>query len=137
VLSLTLVLLALAPDSWAASLAYSTYLKDGLTPNAMVSDAQGNLYLAGTAVTDPLSGATTAVVAKLDPHAAGFLYLAYLDGAASDEVRAIAVDSAGNAYVAGPAKQRSPAKSSVYFQMWPAPQELISATRRWPVPGPR
>jgi uncharacterized protein (TIGR03437 family) len=103
-LSLTLALLigsALVPNSSAANLAYSTYLKDGFTPKAMVSDAQGNLYLAGKTVTDPVSGSTTAVVAKFDPHAAGFLYLAYLDSTASDDVRAITVDSAGNAYVTG------------------------------------
>ena len=79
-LPLALVLLfgsALVPASSAANLAYSTYLKDGFTPRAMVADVQGNLYWTGTTVTDPVSGATTAVVAKLDPHAACFLYLAY------------------------------------------------------------
>jgi uncharacterized protein (TIGR03437 family) len=85
----------------AANLGYSTYLKDGFTPKAMVSDAQGNLYLAGSAVTDPVSGATAAVAAKLDPHAAGFLYFVYLDSAASDDVRAIAVDGSGNLYLTG------------------------------------
>jgi uncharacterized protein (TIGR03437 family) len=92
---------ALVPACRPASLGYSTYLKDGFTPRAMASDAAGNLYLAGSAVTDPVSGATGAVVAKLDPQAGTFLYFAYLDGAASDTVGAITVDSAGNAYVAG------------------------------------
>ena len=96
-----LVLATLIPVSFAANLAYSTYLKDGLTPAAMAADAQGNLYLAGKAVTDPLTGATSAVAAKLDARAAQFLYLVYLDSTASDDIRAIAVDSAGNAYVAG------------------------------------
>ena len=85
----------------AANLSYSTYLKDGLTPTAMAADAQGNLYIAGKLVTDAVSGATTAIVAKLDAKASQFLYVAYLDGAASDDVRGIAVDSAGNAYVTG------------------------------------
>ena len=101
---LSLVLLSgivFVPDLHAADLAYSTYLKDGFTPKAMVSDAQGNLYLAGMAVTDPVSGATTAVVAKLDPSAARFLYLTYLDSTASDNVRAISVDTSGNAYITG------------------------------------
>jgi uncharacterized protein (TIGR03437 family) len=91
----------LVPACFPAGLAYSTYLKDGFTPTAMSSDAAGNLYIAGTAVTDPASGATSAVVARLDPLAGSFLYFAYLDSAASDTVQAIAVDSAGNAYVAG------------------------------------
>jgi uncharacterized protein (TIGR03437 family) len=104
VFSLTLVLClgcTFVPDSVAASLAYSTYLKDGFTPNAMVSDAQGNLYLAGQAVTDPLSGATSAVAVKVDSHASKFLYFVYLDGAGSGTASAITVDSAGNAYIAG------------------------------------
>lgn len=92
---------AFVPNSVAASLAYSTYLKDGFAPSAMVSDAQGNLYLVGQAVTDPLSGATSAVVAKMDSHASKFLYFVYLDSAASDSAAAIAVDSEGNAYIAG------------------------------------
>jgi uncharacterized protein (TIGR03437 family) len=91
----------MAPTAWPANLAISTYLKDGFTPAAIASDAQGNIYLAGSAVIDPVSQSTGAVVAKLDPKATRYLYLAYLDSAASDQVSAIAVDGAGNAYIAG------------------------------------
>ena len=69
-----------------ANLIISTYLKDGFTPSAIASDLQGNIYLAGSAVIDAASQATGAVVAKLDPKATQYLYLAYLDSAASDQV---------------------------------------------------
>ena len=85
----------------AGNLAISTYLKDGFTPAAIASDAQGNIYLAGTAVTDPASGATGAAVAKINPTATEYVYLSYLDSAAGDQVSAIAVDTSGNAYIAG------------------------------------
>jgi Beta-propeller repeat len=85
----------------AANLAVSTYFRDGFTPSAVTSDASGNLYIAGTVPLDPESPGATAAVAKLDPMATQYLYLAYLDAAASDSISAIAVDSAGNAYVAG------------------------------------
>ncbi len=93
--------LLLAPAAHPANLAYSTYLKDGFTPTAMTADTQGNLYIAGASVIDPVAGTKSAVVIKLDPNADSFRYLAYLDSAAYDSVNAITVDSAGNAYVAG------------------------------------
>jgi len=98
--SLSLALLS-ASHAYCANLSYSTYLKDGFTPRTMVADAQGNLYISGLIVTDPAAGARSAVVAKLDPLASGFLYLAYLDSTASDNLTSIAVDAAGNAYVTG------------------------------------
>lgn len=90
-----------APTAFSANLAISTYLKDGFTPTAIAADAQGNIYLAGRAVIDQASQATSAAVAKVNPKVTQFLYFAYLDSAASDQVTAIAVDSSGNAYIAG------------------------------------
>ena len=84
-----------------ANLALSTYLRDGFIPAAIASDALGNIYIAGSAVIDPASQATSAVVAKIDPKLSQYLYLAYLDSAAIDHVSAIAIDGAGNAYVTG------------------------------------
>ena len=86
---------------WPASLAVSTFLKEGFTPSAIAADAQGNVYIAGSSVIDPAAEPTGAVVAKGDGKASQYLYLTYLDSAASDRISAIAVDSAGNAYIAG------------------------------------
>jgi uncharacterized protein (TIGR03437 family) len=100
-LSVILLLAALIPQCSGASLAYSTYLRYGFKPAAITSDAQGNLYLAGSAVIDPLSRATSAVIAKLNPTATQYLYFEYFDSAASDTITAITVDAAGNLYVTG------------------------------------
>jgi len=92
---------AIAPAALPASLAISTYLRDGFTPSAIASDTQGNILLAGTAVIDPIAQTTAAVVVKVNPTATGYLYVTYLDSAASDTVSGMAVDSAGNTYVTG------------------------------------
>ena len=94
-------LLGLIPTCGAANLVYSTYLRDGFTPTAIASDPQGNLYIAGSAVVDPAAGTSAAAVLKLDPAASEYLYVTFLDSAASDHVSAIAVDTSGNAYLAG------------------------------------
>jgi uncharacterized protein (TIGR03437 family) len=101
ILSSLFVAAALVQTASPANLAISTYLKDGFTPSAIASDGAGNIYLAGSAVIDPASQTMSAVVAKLDPKASQYLYLTYFDSAANDQLSSIAVDSAGNAYVAG------------------------------------
>jgi uncharacterized protein (TIGR03437 family) len=82
-------------------LTYSTYLRDSFTPKAIATDPAGNIYLAGTAIVDPGTSQTTALVVKLNPQASQYLYIHYLGGSFYDQANAIAVDSAGNAYVAG------------------------------------
>jgi hypothetical protein len=82
-------------------LTYSTYLRDSFTPKAIATDSSGNVYIAGNAVIDPLTFQTTGLVVKLNPQATQYLYVHYLGGSVNDSVNAIAVDSAGNAYVAG------------------------------------
>jgi uncharacterized protein (TIGR03437 family) len=91
----------MAPSIWPATLAISTYLRDGLTPTAIASDAQGNVYVAGSAVIDAASQTASAVVAKLDPKATQYLYLTYLDSAAGDQVSAMTIDGSGHAYITG------------------------------------
>jgi uncharacterized protein (TIGR03437 family) len=96
-----LILASFASIGSAANLAISTYLKDGFIPAAVAADAAGNIYIAGSAITDPLSRANGAAVAKIDSEASQYLYFTFLGSAANDQVSAIAVDSAGNAYIAG------------------------------------
>ena len=88
-------------SAFPATLSISTYLKDGFTPTAIASDLQGNIILAGSASIDAASRTTGALVAKLDPKASQYLYLAYLDSAASDQIGGLAIDAVGNAYVVG------------------------------------
>jgi uncharacterized protein (TIGR03437 family) len=85
----------------APVLTYSTYLRDGFTPNAITTDSSGNIYLAGNLVVDPVARQTTALVAKLNPQATKYLYVRVLGGSVYESGNAIAVDSAGNAYIAG------------------------------------
>jgi len=82
-------------------LTYSTYLRDGFTPKAVATDPTGNIYIAGNAIIDTASGQTTVLVVKLNPQATQYLYVRYLGGSVDDYANAIAVDSAGNAYIAG------------------------------------
>lgn len=82
-------------------LAYSTYLRDAFTPNAIATDSAGNIYLAGSAIVDADAYQSTALIVKLNPQATQYLYVRYFGGSVSDSANAIAVDSAGNAYIAG------------------------------------
>ncbi len=87
----------------APGLTYSTYLRNGFTPSAVTVDSSGNVYLAGSTVVDPATQQTGALVVKLDPKGTHFLYVRTLGGSSSDVASAIAVDSAGNAYITGTA----------------------------------
>src|ERR1700733_58734 len=82
-------------------LTYSTYLRDSFTPNAIATDSSGNIYLAGNAIVDPSTSQTTVLVVKLNPQASQYLYVRYLGGSVNDNANGIAVDSAGDAYIAG------------------------------------
>ena len=97
--------LACASTSIAAStapaLTYSTYLRDSFTPKAIATDSSGNIYVTGYAIVDPAAAQTTALVIKLNPQASQYLYVRYLGGSVDDYANAIAVDGAGNAYIAG------------------------------------
>jgi len=99
------------------ALVYSTYLagSGGASyANAVAVDGSGNAYVGGGTVADfPVTpGAfqtnnpgTPAFVAKLNPTGSALVYSTYLGGASSylggDSATALAVDSMGNAYIAG------------------------------------
>jgi len=108
-------------------LAYSTYLggsggnNGGDSANAIAVDSDGNAYVTGFAgsidfPTTPGAFQTTgptpcpsgagcssvdAFVTKLNPAGSGLVYSTYLGGSHRNYSNAIAVDSAGNAYVTG------------------------------------
>ena len=94
---------------------YSTFLGGPLgdAVNGIAVDAAGHAYVAGTTTSptfptaDPFQGtkgagtADDAFVAKFNPAGNGLVYSTFLGGGASDVANAIALDGAGNAYVAG------------------------------------
>ncbi len=96
----TALALAVSAPSFPV-LTYSTYLRDSFTPTAIATDPSGNIYIAGNAIVDPSTSQTTVLLVKLNPQANTYLYVRYLGGSVNDYANAIAVDSAGNAYVAG------------------------------------
>jgi uncharacterized protein (TIGR03437 family) len=90
-----------APALTAPTLVYSTYLRQGFTPNTIATDSSGNIYIAGNVLIDPAAFQTTILVIKLNPQGTQYLYARYLGGSVYDSANAIAVDGAGNAYIAG------------------------------------
>jgi hypothetical protein len=94
-------------------LSYSSYLGGSGNDNAVAVavDAAGNSYLTGDTVSPdfPLSepaqsqpaGQKDVFVTKVNAAGTAWLYSTYLGGGGNDSGRAIAVDSSGNAYVAG------------------------------------
>jgi len=96
------------------SLIYSTYLggRDDEQGNGIAVDAAGSAYVAGatTSANFPLrhaarglygSGPSDAFVTKLTPAGNALAYSTYLGGQGADFGNGIAVDTTGNAYVAG------------------------------------
>jgi Big-like domain-containing protein/beta-propeller repeat-containing protein len=95
------------------ALVYSTYLGGSSADRGfgIARDAGGNAYITGetnsTLPTPVLSGfdtvrnSTDGFMAKLNAAGNGLLYLTYLGGSGTDIAFAIAVDTAGNAYVTG------------------------------------
>ncbi len=105
-------------DSAGAKVVYSTYIGGTNTdhPDALAIDSSGNVILTGdTASTDfPVTpdafqktfggGATgegDAFILKLNSTGTALMYSSYLGGSGDDYADAIALDSAGNAYITG------------------------------------
>ena len=96
------------------ALVYSTYLggNDMDQGNAIAADAAGNAYVTGMTTSsnfptaNPLQpnftdGGWDAFVAKLNPSGSALVYSTYLGGNDNDWGSGIALDGAGNVYVAG------------------------------------
>jgi Beta-propeller repeat len=91
---------------------YTTFLGGTGDDHAtgIATDERGNVYLAGwttsanfptrNALQPMLRGARNGFLAKLSPEGE-VLFSTYIGGSGTDEVRALAVDSTGNAYLAG------------------------------------
>ena len=103
-------------DPTGSQLVYSTYLggtiEDG--GRAIAADSQGNAFVAGatgsgnfpttaSAYRTTKLGAVAGFVTKLNPSGSALGYSTFIGGSVVDAATAIAVDSAGNAYVAGAA----------------------------------
>src|SRR5215813_11567498 len=95
------------------ALIYGSYLGGSSSDigSAIAVDSEGNAYVTGfTASSDfpalgalqgQLGGAGDAFVVKINPSGTAIVYATYLGGSSSDRGRGIAVDAAGNVYVAG------------------------------------
>jgi uncharacterized repeat protein (TIGR01451 family) len=95
------------------TLVYSTYLggSGDDSGNSIATDSSGNVYVAGTTASANFPTHTPAFtlskgledifVAKIDAAGANILYSTYIGGSGRDRAGAIAIDSSGNAYVAG------------------------------------
>jgi hypothetical protein len=104
-------------SSTGSALVYSTYLggSGGESGSGIAADSAGNAYVTGAThstdfpTTAPFQAncdncsniADDVFVAKFNPAGSALVYSTYLGGSADDEGEAIAVDTAGNAYVTG------------------------------------
>jgi len=89
---------------------FSAPMAPGTTTSALAADAAGNTYVAGwtgpnlpvvNAVQPVFGGIADAFVMKLNGQTGAVQCATYLGGSQSDNATGLAVDAAGNAYVAG------------------------------------
>jgi hypothetical protein len=94
---------------------YATYLggsSGGDVAFSVAVDSDGDAYVTGETESndfptmDPLQpvfggGVTDGFVSKINPTGTGLIYSTYLGGSDEDDLRSIAVDGSGNAYVTG------------------------------------
>lgn len=98
------------------ALEYLTYIvaQGNVVARGLAVDAAGRAHVsgwtsaldfptapAGSVIQPALGGGSDAFVLRLDPVGAALEYSTYLGGSGTDEGRAVAVDAAGSAYVAG------------------------------------
>jgi hypothetical protein len=99
-------------DPTGQTLLFSTYIPAIYSLSGIAVDPSGNIFVAGPAVSLPIPAGTNPFqstpksassigILKLNSTATTVLNATYLDGSGTDSVTSIAVDSAGNLYVAG------------------------------------
>lgn len=100
-------------NSGGAALGYATYLggSNGDFAYGIAVDSGGNAYVTGSTqssnfptanpIQKSLNGGSDAFVAKLNPQGASLVYSTFLGGSSADSGQAIAIDSAGEAFVTG------------------------------------
>ena len=99
-------------DPTGQSLLFSTYIPATYSLTGLAVDPSGNIFVTGPAGSLPIPAGTSPFqstpksmssigILKLNSTATAVLNATYLDGSGTDAVRSIAVDSAGNLYVAG------------------------------------
>ncbi len=120
------LLVKLAPDG--SRLLYSTLLggAGADVSRAVAVDAAGRACIAGTtdsrnlavrsALQAQLGGGSDAFLGCLNPAGTAWAYLTYLGGGGQDKAQALALDAAGNAYVAGATYSQNFPVSSTPFQ---------------------
>jgi hypothetical protein len=107
------------PDAFVAKLdptgavVWATYLGGSLQEqaNAVAVDSTGNIFIAGITQSpdfpaqngfqSQFGGYADGFITKIAPDGSKILYSSFVGGSAYDIVHAVAVDSAGNAYIAG------------------------------------
>jgi len=101
-----------------SQIVYSTYITATIgAVGGIAVDAAGSAYLAGASLAGFLKTTASAVqpnprgqndafIVKLNPAGSDFVYSTYLGGRGFDAAASIAIDGAGNAYLAGGASER-------------------------------
>ncbi len=116
-----------------SALTYSSYLGSSAEDfaRAIAIDSAGNAYVAGfttinfgtasdfpaTAGTfETIGGPVDIFLSKFNPTGSGLIYSSFLGGTSYEEAKALALDSAGNAYLTGFTKSRDFPKTRAAFQ---------------------
>jgi hypothetical protein len=108
-----------------SALIYSTYLGSGAQGFGIAIDSSGSAYVGGLtegnfpttagAYQTTFGGAySDAFVTKLNAAGTGLVYSTYIGGSSAEQASAIAVDTAGNAYITGIAGTNYPVTGGAY-----------------------
>ena len=114
---------AMKLNATGTALVYSTYLGP-VAGNGIAVDSAGNAFIAGQATGNyPITpgafqtvfgGGSDAFVTKLNSTGTALIYSTFLGGSGLDSADDIAIDSAGNAYVAGNAQAGFPVTAGAF-----------------------